>query len=174
MKKHIFVGIAAGTSLFLVYAVILGFLQGFEHTLEQTARLWYWLLPLSFGFGTQIGLFSFLWKGLRDRRAAKTASVATSGGISIGSMIACCAHHLTEVLPLIGLSSLTVFLASYQTFFMLVGILSNIVGITFMLDSIQRLGLSSRLASFRLNLGLVKKVTIALALSTALIGFLIL
>lgn len=174
MKKHIIVGIVAGTILLLVYAVTLVLLQGFEHAFKQTTRLWYWLLPLSLGFGTQIGLFSFLRQGLRERRAAETASAATSGTISAGSMVACCAHHLSEVLPLIGLTSLTVFITKYQTFFMIVGIMANIVGITVMLDTIQRLGLCPRLSRFRLNLRLIKKMAIASSILITLIVFLIL
>ncbi len=174
MKKHIIIGIAAGTSLFVIYAVTLVLLQGFEHTLEQTARLWYWILPLSFGFGTQIGLFSFLKQSLREKRAAETTSAATSGAISAGSMVACCAHHLSDVLPLIGLTGLTIFLTKYQTLFMIIGIMSNIIGITIMLDTIQRLGLSSVLSRLKLNLRLVKKVTIASAIPIILIAFFIL
>ncbi len=174
MKKHITIGIAAAVSLLIIYAATLILLQGLDHAIEQSARLWYLLLPLSVGFGIQVGLFSFLKQGLNKRRSAETASAATSGTISGGSMVACCAHHLSEVLPLMGLSSLTIFLARYQTFFMSVGVIANIVGISVMLDAIQRLGLSERLCRFRLNLRLVKKVSAASAIPIALIIFLIL
>ncbi len=79
---------------------------------EQTAELWYWVLALAGGFGVQAGLFSFIRQSFRERRAAATASVATSGGVSAGSMAACCAHHLSDVLPLLGLSGLAAFLAN--------------------------------------------------------------
>lgn len=174
MKKHIFIGIVSGTSLLVIYGVTLILLQGFEHTLDQTARLWYWLLPLSLGFGTQIGLFSFIKQGLRKRRMMETVSATASGTISAGSMVACCAHHLTEVLPLIGLSGLTIFLTKYQTFFMFIGIMSNIIGIAVMLDTIQRIGLSPGLSLFKLNLRLVKKITIASAIPIVLAAFFIL
>ena len=68
--------------------------------------------------------------------------MATSGDVSAGSMAACCAHHITDVLPLLGLSGLAAFLASYQVLFILIGVLSNVVGITIMLETIQRHGLS--------------------------------
>lgn len=174
MKKHIIIGIVASISLLLVYAVTLGLLQGFEHTIEQTTEIWYWLLLLSLGFGIQIGLFSFLKRKLKERKTAETASAATSGTVSVGSMVACCAHHLTEVLPLIGLSSLTIFLAKYQTFFMVTGIVANIIGITIMLDTIQRLGLWPGLSRLRLNFRLVKKMLIFSAIPILLIVFFIL
>lgn len=173
MKKHIILGIIASLSLLAVYAVTLGLLQGFEHTIEQTAKIWYWLFFLSMGFGIQIGLFSFLRQKLREKKTAETASAATSGTVSAGSMVACCAHHLTEVLPLIGLSSLTIFLAKYQTFFMITGIIANIIGIIIMLDAIQRLALWPILSRIKLNFRLVKKIVIASAIPILVIVFLI-
>jgi hypothetical protein len=173
MKKHILIGTLAAISLLLLYATVLVLLQGTEHLLEQTTRLWYWLLVLDVGFGIQIGLFSFLRQGLKKRQTRTTAGVATSGGISAGAMVACCAHHLTEVLPLIGASGLTAFLTNYQVFFMIVGILSNIIGITIMMDTIQRLGLCPILARMKWKMGLVKKVTLVSAIFITPVVFLI-
>jgi hypothetical protein len=131
--------------------------EGIAHALEQTAKLWYWVVALAGGFGIQAGLFSFIRQSLRERKASVTASVATSGGVSAGSMAACCAHHLTDVLPLLGLSGLAAFLASYQLLFIIIGVLSNIVGITIMLESIQRHGLSQKLAHWQWNMGWIKR-----------------
>ena len=61
-------------------------------------------------------------------------------------MAACCAHHLSDVLPILGLSGLAAFLARYQTVFIVAGVLSNLVGIAIMLESIQRHQLSRRLS----------------------------
>ena len=163
MKRHVLIGIGAAALLLLVYAGIIIWAEGIEHVLEQTATLWYWIVALAGGFGVQAGLFSFIRRGLRERKASATASVATSGGVSAGSMAACCAHHITDVLPVLGLSGLAVFLASYQVLFMIVGVLSNMVGITIMLESIQRHGLSQKLANWRWNMGLIKKATIVSA-----------
>jgi hypothetical protein len=44
-------------------------------------------------------------------------------------MVACCAHHATDVLPLVGLSAAATFLAEYLILFMLVGLTMNLVGI---------------------------------------------
>ncbi|OGO18993.1 MAG: hypothetical protein A2144_12525 [Chloroflexi bacterium RBG_16_50_9] len=160
MKKHFLVGIGAAILLLGVYSGIIILAEGLEHALQQTSRLWYWVLALAVGFGVQAGLFSFIRRALRQRRASTTASVATSGGVSAGSMAACCAHHLTDILPLLGLSGLAAFLASYQLLFIILGVLSNIVGITIMLDTIQRHNLSQRLGRWRWNMGLVKRVVI--------------
>ena len=52
-------------------------------------------------------------------------------------MIACCAHHLSDVLPIIGLSAAALFLDRFQTLFIVVGVLSNLIGINMMLKIIQ-------------------------------------
>ncbi len=163
MKKHILVGISAAVLLMLVYFGIIVLAEGVEHALDQTATLWYWMAALIGGFGVQAGLFSFIRQGLRERKASATASVAASGGVSAGSMVACCAHHLTDILPFLGLAGLAVFLADYQLLFIIVGVLSNIVGITIMLENIQRHNLSRKLAHWQWNMGLVRKGTMVLA-----------
>ncbi len=157
VKRHILVGAGAAVLLLLVYIGIITLAEGIEHALDQTATLWYWVVALAGGFGIQAGLFSFIRQGLRERKAAATASVATSGGVSAGSMVACCAHHLTDVLPLLGLAGLATFLANYQVLFIIIGVLCNIVGITIMLETVQRHGLSRKLTEWRWNMGRIKK-----------------
>ncbi|MDP2930962.1 MAG: hypothetical protein Q8O05_00490 [Chloroflexota bacterium] len=170
MKRIILVGLAAGLLLLAFYFGILTLSQGIAHAVEQSAKLWYWLLALAAGFGVQAGLFDFVRRSLSKRRAA-TASVATSGGVSAGSMAACCAHHLSDVLPLLGLSGLAAFLVNYQLFFIIVGVMANVVGITIMLETIQRHGLCPVLARLQVNMGWVKKVTMISAGLVTLIAF---
>lgn len=157
LKRHILIGVGAAVLLMLLYMGIITLAEGLDHALDQTSKLWYWVLALVGGFGIQAGLFSFIRQELKKRRAAATASVAATGGVSAGSMAACCAHHLSDVLPLIGLSGLAAFLADYQVFFIILGVVSNVVGITIMLDTIQRHGLSQRLAQWKWNITKIKK-----------------
>ena len=163
LKRHIFIGAGAAFLLIGVYLGILTLTQGWSHAAQQTGELWYWVLALSAGFGVQVGLFSFIRRAIRERRAAATGSVAVSGGISTGSMAACCAHHLGDVLPLLGLSGLAVFLVRYQILFIVIGVLSNVIGITIMLETIQRHGLSARLKNWRFDMSRVKKVAMVLS-----------
>ena len=174
MRKHILVGVAGAVLLLLVYSGILALTQGLGHALDQTARLWYWVALLVGGFGIQVGLFSFIRQALRERRAVATASVAASGGVSAGSMAACCAHHLGDVLPLIGLSGLAVFLVKYQVFFILLGVLSNGVGVTVMLETIQRHGLSPRVARWKWDMNRVRKAAMASSALILVVAFLLL
>ncbi len=157
MRRHVLIGAGAAVLLIIIYLGIITLAQDWTHALQQTAELWYWVLALAGGIGIQAGLFSFIRQSIRERLAATTGSVAASGGISAGSMAACCAHHLSDVLPLLGLSGVAIFLVRYQLFFIIAGVLSNIVGITIMLETIQRHGLSDRLGRWKWNMNWVKK-----------------
>ncbi len=56
-----------------------------------------------------------------------------SGGMSTAAMVACCAHHVADVLPILGLTAAAAFLAEYRTAFMVVGLGMTIFGIIVML-----------------------------------------
>ncbi len=163
IRLHVLIGVAASLLLLAVYLTVLALTQGPAHALDQTARLWYWMALIVVGFGLQMGLFSLVRSALRQRRASANASVATAGGISAGSMVACCAHHLNDFLPLLGISGLALFLTEYQTVFLLVGVLSNAVGITVMLETIQRHKLCCILGTWNLSMGRIKVIAILLS-----------
>jgi len=48
-------------------------------------------------------------------------------------MAACCAHHLVDLLPILGLSAAALFLSEYQEQLLIFGILANVIGIAMML-----------------------------------------
>ena len=171
MRRHVLVGIGAGILLIATYAGIIGLAQDWAHVWQQTTELWYWVLALAGGFGIQAGLFSFIRRSLRERQATNTTSVAASGGVSAGSMAACCAHHLADVLPLLGLSGIALFLVRYQLFFIIVGVISNIIGITIMLETIQRHNLSSLVSRWQWNMRWAKKVTLVSAMLALVTAF---
>ncbi len=64
--------------------------------------------------------------------------MGASGGTSITAMVACCIHHVTDVLPILGLSVAASFLARHQRPFMLVGIAMNLIGIGVMFFVLNR------------------------------------
>ena len=140
MRKNrpIIVGVSGSIGLLIIYFGILAWVNSFSHALEQFSQMWYWILILVTGFGIQLGLYSYVRFNIRTKATGATAEIAAAGGISTGSMIACCAHHITDVLPIIGLSAAAVFLVKYQLPFILLGIFSNLVGITMMLHIIQK------------------------------------
>lgn len=142
MKKEIRNGIIAGVSLILFYFVIMTVSSAsLSATLFQFKQLWYWMIALSIGFGTQVGLFTHLKIIINDRQIVSGAGAvtATSTGTSAASMVACCAHHLSEVLPIIGLSGFSIFLTRYQVPIIVFGIAMNALGIFYMLKTISKI-----------------------------------
>lgn len=168
-KKPIIVGLISGGILLALYFVILTLVNSFNHATEQFFKVWYWVLLLSAGFGTQVGLYSYIKTSLRKRMVGATVEVAATGGVSTGSMIACCVHHVSDVLPLVGLSAAGVFLTKYQLPFILTGVLSNLVGITMMLGIIQKHSLFDQEKNFlqkifSYNMKAIRNVIITLSL----------
>lgn len=127
-NNSILYGILAGTGLLLFYLIIISIFQGIEFAFLNLRSLWYLIFPLVIGFGTQIGLYFSI-----KHTAQLTGTIAGTGSISGGSMIACCSHFLLQALPFAGISGLSIFLVKYQTWFLIIGIISNIFGITIML-----------------------------------------
>lgn len=133
-------GMAGGTGLLGVYFLILTVAESFSHAVEQFVDMWPWISTLVVGFGIQAGLYSYIRHEIRQRKnaAAATSSMAAAGGISTTSMVACCAHHITDVLPILGVSAAVVFLNQFQNLFLTIGVVSNLIGITLMLRIIQK------------------------------------
>ncbi|MBS3095045.1 hypothetical protein J4231_00010 [Candidatus Woesearchaeota archaeon] len=136
-SRHFIYGIVAGIALSSVYFGMLTVLNSFEHALSQFIDMWYWILLLVVGFSIQVGLYAYIKGMLKSKAGIATSSVAAAGGISTTSMIACCAHHVTDVLPIIGLSAAAIFLNKFQLLFIVTGVLSNLIGISIMLKIIQ-------------------------------------
>ncbi len=129
---------AAALGLLSVYVLVLGLANSLQHVVDEFLRLWPWMSALTVGFATQVGLFGYARAAMRGGRAAGSGAVAATGGTSTLSMVACCAHHLTDVLPLMGLAGAAFFLAAYQQLFLLLGVLSNLVGLVYVMGVIRR------------------------------------
>lgn len=155
-------GLAGAMLLLFFYFSLLTLVQSFSHAVEQFRHLWYWIVLLSLGFGIQAALYIYV-----KNEAAASASVAASGGVSGVSMVACCAHHLTDILPVLGASALAVFLTRYQIFFIVIGVLSNLNGTLYMLSIIQRHNLagSSQLLNSILKYDMRRVLKVSLVLS---------
>jgi len=133
--NSILYGILAGIGLLLFYLIIVSIFQGIEFAFLNLRSLWYLIFPLVIGFGTQVGLYFSI-----KHTAQITGTVAATGTISGGSMIACCSHFLLQAIPFIGISGLSLFLVKYQAWFLIVGILSNLFGIIVMLRHKRKMG----------------------------------
>lgn len=132
-------GVLGAAALVGLYLGIVTVAQGAEHALELLwgDRLFVGLI--SAGFGTQVGLFTYL-RLLQRAMARESVALAGAGtATSSISMVACCAHHLADLLPIVGLSGLAVFLVEWRTPLMLLGIATNLVGIAVMLRELRRI-----------------------------------
>jgi Cu+-exporting ATPase len=121
-------GVLAGTGILLFYVAVLTAFQSFEFAIVSLQSLWYLIVPLAAGFGMQIGLYSSI-----KHDALINTEVAVSGGVSGGSMAACCSHFLFNLIPFAGAAAFATVLMRYQKWFLGIGILSNVVGIGFLI-----------------------------------------
>jgi len=131
-------GAFAALLLIVVYVAVLALANSLEHALDEFVRLWYWMVPLILGFSLQVGLFAYARRATRGTHETHARGVVASGGASTLSMIACCAHHITDVLPVLGLAGAVTLLAAYQNVFLLLGVLSNLLGLLYVLGLLRR------------------------------------
>ena len=131
-----------GSSLIAaIYFGILTWAQGWDSAVDIFVPNRWYVIPIWISFGIQAALYSILRFRLfiPAKSTARTGAVmSTSGGTSVTAMVACCLHHVTDVLPVLGLSAAATFLTRYQRPFMLVGLGMNTIGIIVMLIVLYR------------------------------------
>jgi len=143
-KRSVVAAVLGSMALMGSYFGILTLANSFRHAVDQFLLMWPWFSVLVVGFGVQTGLYTFIRRVQKIHHVSALASkkgITATGGVSTTAMAACCAHHLSDVLPVLGLTGAALFFADYQKIFLLLGVLSNGVGITLMLHMIQRNGL---------------------------------
>lgn len=133
-------GILGGVLLTGLYLGIVSLAESPVHAFSLFWEDKAFVIPIILGFGTQVGLYTFLKKGLYMPLHAPAGGVTTAagGGMSTVAMVACCAHHVTDVLPLVGLTAAATFLANWKIPFMIVGLVTNLIGIVGMLYVIRK------------------------------------
>ena len=126
---------ALGLSFFY-YLILVLVTRDFSHPFQQFLLFQPWMSILIIGFGSQVGFHSLLMKGdfssLEEKKDAKNAT-RTSSAVSGVAMVACCAHHMVDLLPIMGISSTMIFLTEYQKEFLIVGVAMNILGAILMM-----------------------------------------
>jgi len=144
-RKRIFLPIGFGLlgALFLtsIYFGIVSWAESPEHALDLFWQDRWIVVPLILGFGIQVALYVILKKGLFlpvGSMGASGAMTGAGGATSTVAMVACCAHHVTDVLPILGLTAAATFLADYQQAFMLLGLGTTTIGIIVMLVILLR------------------------------------
>src|SRR3990172_3409564 len=108
-KRIILLPVGTGTlgALFLtiLYLGIVSLAESTTHALELFWEDRLIVIPIILGFGVQVGLYTILKKQLfvpMTSTGPSTALTGVSGATSTVAMVACCAHHVADVLPLLG------------------------------------------------------------------------
>jgi hypothetical protein len=131
-----------GSSLIAgIYFGILTWAQGRDSALGIFLPNRWYVIPIWISFGIQAALYSILRFRLfvpATSTAHTGAVIGTSGGTSVTAMVACCLHHVTDVLPVLGLSAAATFLTRFQRPFMLTSLGVNLIGVLAMLVILYR------------------------------------
>jgi len=136
LSKAVADGILAGLGLLSFYFLTLRFANGsWIGAFDQFGQRWVWIALLDWSFGVQVGLYRYLRQILKDSLSGKIAT--GSGGFSTLGMIACCAHHLSDILPVVGLSGAFLFLGQYQDWFLALGLASNTLGTAYLIKHLR-------------------------------------
>lgn len=127
-----------GGSLLLtsVYFGIVSWAESFDHARDLFREERRIVLPLILGFGVQAALYIILKKRLfvPVPRTGPAGAFTGAGGATSGlAMVACCAHHVADVLPILGLTAAAAFLAEARDLFLWVGLGTTLIGIAAML-----------------------------------------
>ena len=135
LLRPLIFGLLAALGLLAFYLGTITLAQGWGHATEQLTIDRLFVGAIMAGFGTQVGLYTYL-RGMHLRATA--GGVAASTGTSTVAMLACCAHHLTEVFAVFGLSGAAIFLNAYKTPLLWLGIAMNLFGIVYLLWKIRQ------------------------------------
>jgi Cu+-exporting ATPase len=123
-------GAGALVSLLTVYFGVVSLISGMNFAIEQFGKFWYFIVPLAIGFGIQVGLYTYL-KNLVGQHGASGKVVAVSGTTSTAAMVSCCAHYLTNILPILGVTGFLAVVAEYQIELFWLGLAFNVTGVIY-------------------------------------------
>ncbi|MBI2086129.1 hypothetical protein HYT74_02190 [Candidatus Daviesbacteria bacterium] len=129
LKKSLLKGVLAFSILLSVYFLVITLISGWKFALEQFTQFWYYVMSLALGFGIQFSLYNYL-KGVIKEQASGQV-LATTGTTSTAAMISCCAHYLTNILPILGITGIITFIGQYQVQFFWIGLVFNFLGILY-------------------------------------------
>lgn len=147
-RNSLLFGLAGSAGLFLLFFGVLSIANSFDHAVTQLAKDWPWVIALSMGFGLQVGLYAWVQNQLALKSIAGK-EIAATGAVSGTTMLACCAHHVVDVVPFLGLAFAATILNQFQPVFIAIGLASNLVGITFLLWTAKRYNVLQNHVIFR-------------------------
>jgi hypothetical protein len=130
-------GVVAAGFLIGVYVAVLTTAAGWSPLGDQVRADWRLLTPIVVGFGTQVALIV----ELRRRRRARRLAASTGAGASASAvgMVACCAHHVADLIPVVGATGVAAFVFDFRIPFMLAGIAINAAAVAVAASRLHRL-----------------------------------
>jgi len=137
-RLPVLIGSLGALALFALYLTIVTVAQGWQHAVELFQQDAWLVIPIMIGFGVEVGLYTHLRGVMRRGSRQSKMMMGAGGGTSTAAMVACCAHHVADVLPLLGLSAAASFLAAYKIPFMLIGLTMNLIGIVVIMRAIRK------------------------------------
>lgn len=130
-------GTGALVFLLAVYFGVVSLISGVSFALEQFSKYWYFIVALAVGFGIQVGLYTYL-KNLVGQHGVSGKVVAVSGTTSTAAMVSCCAHYLTNILPILGVTGFLAVVAEYQVELFWIGLAFNVAGVMYILSKVVK------------------------------------
>lgn len=130
MTRTIAMGTLAFAALLAIYFSVLTLVSGWGFTVSQFKQFWYYIVPLAAGFGAQIGLYTYLKQLALNHEHCRQVAAA-SGTTSTAAMIACCAHYLANILPVIGMGGAIALISQFQVEIFWIGMAFNAAGLAY-------------------------------------------
>jgi len=135
--RSVRIGLLAMGGLVAGYSLIVGLSsRSWSHLMSQwRADVWFIAL-VAVGFGTQMALYTHVRRAIRgDGTGAAMAAGGTATATT--AMVACCLHHLGDVVPFIGLSAAATFLIENRLYVVALSLAANAAGILLMLRALR-------------------------------------
>ena len=127
--RSVRIGVVAAAGLAAFYVAVLTWAADWTHLRDQARQDWWLLAPILLGFGTQVALTVELRRRHRAHHLGVTTGTGT--GASAVGMVACCAHHLADLVPLLGATGVAAVVFDWRIPLMLAGIAVNAVAVAF-------------------------------------------
>lgn len=136
-RRDATIGLLSSAALLAGYTLIIGLSsRSVSHLLAQWQTDLWFILLVAAGFGTQMSLYRHVRRVVRGDGKA-TAVAAGGTATSTTAMVACCVHHLSDIVPFVGLSGAATFLIQYKVPVVLVSLAANGIGIVLMVRTLR-------------------------------------
>ena len=128
-RRSLGAGLVAAVLMAVFYIVVVRGASGsWIHLRDQIRQDWAYLTVILSGFGAQVALIAEL-RHQHRLNATSAAAGGTGAGASAVGMVACCAHHIADLLPFLGATGVAAFVTDYRLPIMLAGIAVNATGV---------------------------------------------